>query len=227
MLIEIKDRKNQFNLFRLQNNKMDPLFERRELTKKVHIHSKFIQKNIQASILTQLKMNYEGHCSSEGFVRRDSITILNYSLGRVNYIEGGVDYHVTFQADVCLPHPGQRFKASVKLRSKVGLHAEVSPLKVLIPRDLHFDNESYNEVKIDTDIEFDVIGCQFKQKDSEIIVLGKLVGEHKPVVKEEVVDKPPEVEEEPVTEEEKKVTIVPVEPLGERKKKKLRLEATP
>jgi hypothetical protein len=52
------------------------------------------------------------------------------------------------------------------------------------------------------------------------------VGEHKPVVKEEVVDKPTEVKEEPATEEEKKVTVVPVEPIGERKKKKLRLEAT-
>ena len=204
---------------------MDPLFERRELTKKVHIHSKFIQKNIQASILTQLKMNYEGHCSSEGFIRRDSIAIMNYSLGRVNYIEGGVDYHVSFQCDVCLPHPGQRLKASVKLRSKVGIHAEVSPLKVLIPRDLHFDNEEFEAVKIDTDIEFDVIGCQFKQKDSEIIVLGKLVGEHKPNIKEETVETVP-IEEEPPAEEEKKVTVLPVEPIGERKKKKLRLEPT-
>jgi DNA-directed RNA polymerase subunit E'/Rpb7 len=206
---------------------MDSLFERRELRKKVHIHSKFIQKNIQASILTQLKMNYEGHCSSEGFVRRDSIAIINYSLGRMNYIEGGVDYHVTFQADICLPHPGQRFKASVKLRSKVGLHAEIAPLKVLIPRDLHFDNEYYDEVKLETDIEFDVVGCQFKQKDSEIIVLGKLVGEHKPVVEEEEVAevKPVESNTEP-EEEEKKVTVVPVEPIGERKKKKLRLMPT-
>lgn len=204
---------------------MDPLFERRELTKKVHIQSRFIQKNIQPSILTQLKMNYEGHCSSEGFVRRDSIAIMNYSVGHGNYIEGGVDYHVTFQADICLPHPGQRFKATVKLRSKVGLHAEVMPLKVLIPRDLHFDNEDFDAVKLEADIEFDVIGCQFKQKDSEIIVLGKLVGEHKPVVKEEApVEEVKEVEE-PV-EEEKKVTIVPTEPLGERKKKKLKLEPT-
>jgi len=205
---------------------MDPLFERRELTKKVHIHSKFIQKNIQASILTQLKMNYEGHCSSEGFVRRDSVAIINYSLGRVNYIEGGVDYHVKFQCDICLPHPGQRFKANVKLRSKVGLHAEVMPLKVLIPRDLHFGNEDFEAVKLEADIEFDVIGCQFKQKDSEIIVLGKLVGEHKPVVNEEaVVEEVKEVEETPA-EEEKKVTIVPTEPLAERKKKKLKLEPT-
>ena len=38
---------------------MDPLFERRELSKKIHINSKFLQANIQGSILQQLKTNYE------------------------------------------------------------------------------------------------------------------------------------------------------------------------
>jgi hypothetical protein len=82
-------------------------------------------------------------------------------------------------------------------------------------------------VQLETDIEFDVVGCQFKQKDSEIIVLGKLVGEHKPVIKEEEVTevKPAENNAEP-EEEEKKVTVIPVEPIGERKKKKLRLMPT-
>jgi len=136
-----------------------------------------------------------------------------------------VAYHVTFQADICFWHPGQRFKASVKLRSKVGLHAEVSPLKVLIPRDLHFDNEYFEAVKIDTDIEFDVIGCQFKQKDSEIIVLGKLIGEYKPVVTEEVAVEETEEEMPTDVEKEKVITVVPVEPMGERKKKKLRIES--
>ena len=38
---------------------MDPLFERRELSKKIHINSKFLQANIQGSILQQLKTNYK------------------------------------------------------------------------------------------------------------------------------------------------------------------------
>ena len=58
---------------------MDPLFERRELTKKVHIFSKFLQKNMVGVILAQLKMNTEGKCSGEGFIGRDSISIISYS----------------------------------------------------------------------------------------------------------------------------------------------------
>jgi DNA-directed RNA polymerase subunit E'/Rpb7 len=154
---------------------MDPLFERRQLTKHVHIESKFLQKNIQASILAQLTSLYEGKCIPEGYVHKNSITIANYSLGRANYIKGGVDYDVMFQADMCMPHVGQKFKSPVKLRSKIGIHAETPPIKVLIPRDLHLGNEEFDNVKPDEDIEFEVIGSQFKQEDQSIVVVGKLL----------------------------------------------------
>ena len=167
---------------------MDPLFERREMSKKVHIYSKFLQRNMQASILAQLKMNYEGKCSAEGYIQRNSITIVNYSLGRSNYIKGGVDYDVQFQADVCMPHAGQIFKAPVIVRSKIGIHAETPPIKVLIPRDLHIGNEGFENAEIGDDIQFEVVGCTFKQQDRDIVVVAKLV--ESPSVKDVVVSEP-------------------------------------
>jgi hypothetical protein len=154
---------------------MDPLFERRQLSKKVHIHSKFLQKNMQASILAQLKMNFEGRCSAEGFIQRNSITIVNYTLGRLNYIKGGADYDVQFQADVCMPHTGQKFKAPVTVRSRVGIHCETPPIKILIPRDLHIGNTDFENVNIGDDIEFEVVGSRFKQQDHDIIIVAKLL----------------------------------------------------
>jgi DNA-directed RNA polymerase subunit E'/Rpb7 len=201
---------------------MDPLFERRELTKKVHIHSKFLQRNMQASILAQLKMNYEGHCSAEGYIERNSITLLESSLGRTNYIHGGVDYDVRFQADICLPHPGQRFKAMVKLRSKVGIHAETPPIKVLIPRDLHMGNEDFDKAEIDTEIEFEVVGSQFKQKDTDIIIVGKLLSLKEPEVV--MTTETPDITLPVVTpaDGEKQVVITSAVAEPEKKKRKLK-----
>jgi DNA-directed RNA polymerase subunit E'/Rpb7 len=139
---------------------------------------------MQASILAQLKMNYEGKCSAEGYIQRNSITIVNYSLGRSNYIKGGVDYDVQFQADVCLPHAGQIFKAPVVVRSKIGIHADTPPIKVLIPRDLHIGNENFEKVEIGDDVEFEVVGSTFKQQDRDIVVVARLVGSVKETVKE-------------------------------------------
>lgn len=206
---------------------MDPLFERRQLSKKVHVESRYLQKNMQASILSQLKQNFEGKCSPEGYIDRGSTTITNYSLGRTNYIKGGVDYDVQFQADVCMPHTGQRFKAPVKLRSKVGVHAETPPIKILIPRDLHIGNEEFEAVNVGDDIEFEVIGAQFKQQDKEIIVVGKLLSKVAPPVEMPLVSpEEPEVKsadgQQPAQEEdgEKRVIVAPEPPA--KKTRKLR-----
>ena len=206
---------------------MDPLFERRDLSKKVHIHSKYLQRNMQASILAQLKMNFEGKCSAEGFIQQNSITITNYSLGRTNYIKGGVDYDVQFQADVCMLHAGQRFKAPVTIRSKVGIHAETPPIKVLIPRDLHIGNEDFEGVKIGDDIEFEVIGSQFKQQDKDIIVVAKLLTKIAPPVEAPLLASTETPKEElvatlPTDSEVKQIVTTPLE--GEKPKKTRKLK---
>ena len=200
---------------------MDPLFERRKLSKKVHVHSKFLQRNIEASILAQLKMNSEGRCSSEGFIQTNSIVIVDYSLGRTNYVKGGVDYQVEFQADICLPHIGQKFKAPVTVKSKIGIHAETPPIKVLIPRDLHIGNEEFEDIKVGDNIEFEVMGAQFKQQDKDIVVLGKLLTkipeEEEP--KEEIKDQ--EVEIQTFSDPEIKQISTTLE---EKPKRKLKLK---
>lgn len=206
---------------------MDPLFERRKLSKKVHIPSKYLQKNIQASILSQLKLNYEGKCSAEGFIQSNSITIVNYSLGRANYLRGGIDYDVEFQADICMPHAGQRFKAQTKVKSKIGIHAETPPIKVLIPRDLHLGNADFDNIKMGEDIEFEVIGTQFKQQDTDIIIVGKMLTKIAPeplaplstaLPAEEITEKPVLSVSSAPAGEEKQVVITA--PPGEAPKKR-------
>jgi len=153
---------------------MDPIFERRALVRSVHIPAQHIQRNIQVSLMAQLRAKYEGVCIPEGFVQTRSITVVEHSLGRVNLIHGGLDYSVKFQADICMPHPGQVFRAPVVLRSKIGLHAEVAPMKILLPRDLHLGDASFEDIKEGQEVEFEVKGSRFQQGDDSIVVLGHL-----------------------------------------------------
>ena len=203
---------------------MDPLFERRELVRKIHIHSKNLQRNMLPSLLAQLKMNFEGRCSSEGFIQPQSITILNYSLGRSNYVKGGVDYEVRFQADMCLPHEGQVFRATTTLRSKIGIHAETPPIKVLIPRDLHIGNPEFDKSEVGQEIEFEVVGAQFKQQDRDIIVVGRLRSALKPAPLVPLLNVQTEVEVPKTVStgdsEEKTVSVVKTEEPKKRRLKK-------
>lgn len=204
---------------------MDPLFERRQLSSKVHIHSKYIQKNMLPSILAQLKTTMEGRCISEGYIQKDSIAVIQYSLGRVNQTKGGVDYDVTFQADVCFPHPGQVFKATMSLRSKIGVHADLSPLNILIPRDLHIGNQEFEQLEPDQDFEFEIIGPQFKQQDKVIVVVGRLRTALKPAPLQPLLSAATNVtlptlsQSMGSTSEEKVVTVVSAEPSTKKTRK--------
>jgi len=210
---------------------MDPLFERRDLVRKVHLNSKSVQKNIQGALLAQLKMHFEGRCSSEGFIQGGSLVILNNSLGRLNYRKGGTDYDVKFQADICLPHSGQTFKAVVSLRSKIGIHAECEPLKVLIPRDLHIGNPEFEGVELKQEIEFEVVGAEFKQEDKNIYVIGRLKSAVKPGPLMPLLSVEPAKDDQNISSssgdgdsEQKTVTINPTASEGPKKRKLKRKE---
>jgi DNA-directed RNA polymerase subunit E'/Rpb7 len=153
---------------------MESLFERRELIRDIHVPARNLSRNITSGLLAQLRHKFEGVCAPEGFIQPKSITIRDYSLGRANLIKGGVDYQVRFQADVCLPHPGQIFRAPVTMRSKIGLHIELPPLKVLLPRDLHYGNGDFESSEEGHEVEFEVVGSKYQQGDESIVVLAKL-----------------------------------------------------
>jgi hypothetical protein len=131
----------------------------------------------------------------------------------MNLIRGGLEYVVKFQADVCLPHPGQHFRAPIVLKSKIGLHADLPPLKILLPRDLHIGNGEFDETAEGQEVEIEVVGSRFQQGDETIVVLGTL----RSLVKPEA-PKPVEAEDElppliaapvgPAGPEEKKVVTV-------------------
>jgi DNA-directed RNA polymerase subunit E'/Rpb7 len=183
------------------------MFERRELVRNVHIDSRFLQRNIQASLLAQLRMKYEGVCVAEGYIQRRSVTVAEHSLGRINYIKGGLDYTVKFQADVCMPHPGQVFRMPVVLKSKLGIHAEMTPIKALLPRDLHIGNTEFDDVSESQEIEFEVVGARFQQGDETIVVLGKLLKVIQPAL--------PNQEEATVTTTDEPMMAAPVMKTGE------------
>jgi DNA-directed RNA polymerase subunit E'/Rpb7 len=151
------------------------MFERRELVRVLNVGAKHLQRNIQSSLLSQIKSQVEGRCGTEGYVQPNTSVILEYSVGNVNILRSGTSYRVRFQADICYPHKGQILKVPVTFRSKIGVHAEMSPLRVLLPRDLHIANTEFEQIQEKDELELEVLGAEFKQNDEQIFVLGKLI----------------------------------------------------
>jgi hypothetical protein len=94
----------------------------------------------------------------------------------MSILKPGVNYRVKFQADICLPHKGQQVtNVPVLFRSKIGVHAELKPLKFLLPRDLHIGNTEFEAIVENDTLDLEVLGAEFKQNDESIFVLAKLL----------------------------------------------------
>jgi DNA-directed RNA polymerase subunit E'/Rpb7 len=213
---------------------MDPLFERRELTRVLSVPAKYVQKNIRGSLLGQLGAHIEGRCGVEGYIQPKSSVILDHSLGKISLLHNGVQYKVRFHADICYPHKGQVFTAPVSFKSKIGIHAELSPIRVLLPRDLHIGNTEFDNITEKDQVKFEVLGAEFKQNDDAIFILGKLVEIIKDKVETEVAEVEVEVPVLPSPEPQgdvKQVAIKPTSATQEeakvpRRRKRLNAPAT-
>lgn len=206
---------------------MDPLFERRNLTRLVRIPSSQLQKNVRPALLAQLRSKYEGVCIPEGFCQPETMTILEHSLGRSDIVSSGVEYQVLFQADLCMPHPGQVWKGQVSLRSKIGVHIDLGPVKVLLPRDLHMGDTTFEDLEANQEVQFEVLGSRYQQGDTSIAVLGKLLSATTPEGAQKIRSEAEEpMMAAPVSRgtqgTQKVVTIVPTEPAPGLKKRKLK-----
>ena len=206
---------------------MDPLFERRNLARLVRIPSSQLQKNVRPALLAQLRSKYEGVCIPEGFCQPGTITILEHSLGRSDIVSSGVEYQVLFQADLCMPHPGQVWKGQVSLRSKIGVHIDLGPVKVLLPRDLHMGDSTFEDLEAKQEVEFEVLGSRYQQGDTSIAVLGKLLSRTTPEGAQKIRSEAEEpMMAAPVTPStqgtQEVVTILPTEPAPGVKKRKLK-----
>jgi len=154
------------------------VYIRSVLTQKILLHISEIGHNIKQNLEHKIIHQTEGKCITEGFIRPNSVRIINYSSGLVNseYIE----FQAVFECMVCHPVEGMLIECTTKTITKAGIHAEVLteddivPVTVFIARDHHNTNKYFNSIKENTKIMVKVLGVRFELNDNYICTIGQL-----------------------------------------------------
>jgi len=159
------------------------------ITKRVVLPFTAIGNNIKENIETYLNNEIAGKCIDEGYIRPQSINIINYSAGSVS--GNNVTFHVMFECLVCRPVEGMRFRAVIKNITKAGIRAEIkedkSPVVVFVARDHHFKNKEFSELKEDDVINVRVIGIRYELNDEYISIIGEFVNSKKRIKRIKVI----------------------------------------
>jgi len=149
------------------------------LDRKICLSITEIGKNVKSNLETKLDATMGGKCVNEGYIRPKSLRILNYSSGLVN--NNVVEFHVVFEAMVCLPTENMLIECVCKTMTKAGIHAHViddeknMPITMFIARDHHHLDDRFSQIKEGDKLTSKVIGVRYELDDEYISVLGKLM----------------------------------------------------
>ena len=157
------------------------IYSKNVLTRKVFLPFNVIGSNIIENINQLLKEKYEGKCCKEGYLKTDSIKILNHSSGIIR--GNDVLFDVVFESQICRPVEGMKFKVIAKNITKAGIRAETkeekSPVVVFIARDHHHKNKDFSKIKEGDQINIRVIGIRYELNDEYISIIAELVKSRK------------------------------------------------
>ena len=133
-------------------------------------------KNIDEIVLQKLKDDFENKCNENGFIKKDSIELVQRMNGIVNqYIDLSIiNFSVIFKCLICNPSPGLIIKCKVIENIKPGLICELFPLSIIVPNQLHSNKKIFNSINIGDSIEVKIMNSKFKKNEQEIQIVGIL-----------------------------------------------------
>jgi DNA-directed RNA polymerase subunit E'/Rpb7 len=150
-----------------------------QIKKRVSLNPRYLDENFPAYIEKILKNNVEGKCIKEGYVVPNTVIILKRSIGNMNnnQFNGNITFDITIGAKVCNIPVNSIIKASVKKINKLGILAELGPLMIIVPKEIHQDKDPFSKINIGDEIDLLVIGKTFNLNSNVISVYAKLNSE--------------------------------------------------
>tara|TARA_Y100000816_G_C25912237_1_gene475766 strand:+ start:69 stop:722 length:654 start_codon:yes stop_codon:yes gene_type:complete len=176
--ITLKEKNKTMPMLKKKIQKSTEIYTPAIMSKTIMLPFRLYDKNIYTTLLKHIKMKLEGYCLKEGYVKPDSVEIIEYSPGSI--MGENVKFQVSLQCMVCHPVEGMVIDCSVKNVTKAGIRAEISkyeksPLVIFVARDHHYDNVEFNNIKEDDIIQVKIIGMRFELNDTYVSVIAELI----------------------------------------------------
>lgn len=157
------------------------IYNERLIEKKVSINFNELTKNMDELLLKKLKMLYENKCNESGFIQKDSIELIKRTNGYISqYTDlSNIQFNIIFKCMVCNPSPNLIVDCKIIEIIKPGLIAELFPLSIIIPSQIHTNKKIFNSLNIGDNITVKIIDSKFKKNENEIQAVGSLVEDNK------------------------------------------------
>lgn len=158
------------------------------LTTNLFVNASQVNKDIDNVIKDNLKEQLEGLCYEDGYIVKDSVKIINKSMGKivVNDNVSSVSYSIKYKAQIISPSDGDIIETYVSNVNKMGVVAyiklsdgdssEDSPMIIMIPRE-YFEKSIYNvdDINVGQKLNVIVVGSRIKYRSEKVQIIARPV----------------------------------------------------
>jgi DNA-directed RNA polymerase subunit E'/Rpb7 len=167
---------------------MEPTYISEQLlTTNLFVNASQVNKNIDNVIKENLKEQLEGLCYEDGYIVKDSVRIINKSMGKivVNDNISSVSYSIKYKAKIISPTEGDLIESYVSNINKMGVvcyiklsegdSSDESPIVIMVPKD-YFDTSIYNidDINVGQKLNVLVVGARTKYRSEKIQIIARL-----------------------------------------------------
>jgi len=147
-----------------------------QINRRVSLNPRFLDIDFAKYIEKIVKNNVEGRCIREGYVVPGTTIVLERSMGNLNnnQFNGNIIYDVKIGVKICNIPVNSVVKAPIIKMNKLGLLAELGPLMIIVPKEIHSNKDAFKDIKIGDEIELLIIGKTFELNSKKISVYARL-----------------------------------------------------
>lgn len=147
------------------------------IQQKVSLLPSQLNSNFENALLSNIRNKLEGKCIAEGYIRPNSIIIIDRTMGykKGEHFNGQMTCILKCICDICFPPQGERFQCVVKNINKMGLLAVNGPIIIYATRHQENNEKFFNDgIEPNMVIEIEVIKSKCTPGDDKIVVLGAI-----------------------------------------------------
>ena len=160
---------------------MEHIYTKTTIVEHVSFAPHQIGKNLDSLIYDYIRNKIGNKCVEEGFVRADDIKVLGRTIGVLDatHFTGNIKYNVECVVNVLNPPEGCIIYCKVININAMGTVLEVigqepSPIRVLLAREHHQENEIFNSLQVDDEVYVEIIAKRYEYNDTQIQAIGVL-----------------------------------------------------
>ena len=135
--------------------------------------------SINEKLLQKIKKKLGNKCSNYGYIEKDSIKIVDRSLGKIisSHFNGNLVYNIKVEVKICAPSKNDIIRCKVVAKNKIGILCENKPFIVILSKDYHSKNAKFNNIQENDMINVKIIDYKYKYSDNQIQVVGEFINE--------------------------------------------------